>query len=118
MRIRLLASMGALALTLGGMLVSVSPVAADPAHCGIWGTPPDRYTSGGYSFKNGTYIRRGPYMDCDVLGLGYSTHGIDVHCDAYVDGYQWVYLRDTTTGFKGWARRDTLNWNGSSTPFC
>lgn len=118
MRSRLLASMGALALSLGGMLVAAEQTAADPAYCYSWGTPVDRHSTGGYSFKNGTYIRRGPHMDCDGLGLGYPGQGIDVHCDAYMDGYQWVYLRNTSTGINGWARRDTLNWDGTPTRFC
>lgn len=110
--------MSALALALGGLLVSPGPAAADPAHCSSWGTPSDGYTSGGYSFKSGTAIRRGPHIDCDILGRGYPTEGIDVHCAVWNGSNYWIYLRDTNDGTKGWARLDSLNWDGSSTPFC
>jgi hypothetical protein len=110
--------MGALALTLGGSVAAASPAAADPAHCSGWGTPSDNYFAGGYSFKNGTYIRRGPFLDCDGVGLGYPSQGIDVHCVVYNGSTYWVYLRDTSTGKAGWSRLDTLNWDGSFTPFC
>jgi hypothetical protein len=46
--------MGALALTLGGMLVSASPAAAEPTYCNGWTTHPDKYTGGGISFRNTT----------------------------------------------------------------
>ena len=119
MRSRLLTVMGTVALTLGGVLVSAAPAAADPAHCYGWGTHPDLYSAGGIAFANGTNIRRGPYTDCDSFGLGYPSHGIDVHC--YVQnssGNYWVYLRDTTTGVAGWSRLDALSWNGSPIPWC
>jgi hypothetical protein len=111
--------LGALALTLGGSVVAASPAAADPAHCYGWDTHPDRYTAGGIHFTNGTYIRRGPFMDCSGLGLGYPNHGIDVHCLVNNGGYLWFYLRDTSTGVAGWARRDTLETVfASSVPSC
>ena len=119
MRSRLLASTGALALALGGLLAAASPAAADPAHCSGWSTHPDVYSSGGFSFGNGTYIRTGPYTDCTALGLGYSSQGIDVHCARVnSNNYVWVYLEDTTTGTAGWSRIDALNWNGSAIRDC
>jgi hypothetical protein len=119
MRSRLLTLVGALALTLGGLVVSAGPAAADPAHCSGWSTHPDLYSSGGIQFGNGTYIRTGPYTDCTGLGLGYPSQGIDVHC-ARVNstGNLWVYLQDTSTGVAGWSRIDTLNWNGGPIPDC
>jgi hypothetical protein len=119
MRSRLLALMGALALALGGVVVSASPAAADPSHCYGWDTHPNLYNSGGISFLDGTNIRRGPYTDCDVLGLGYPSHGIDVHC--YIvnsNDYLWVYLVDTTTGVQGWSRLDSINWVSGAIPRC
>jgi hypothetical protein len=119
MRSRLLALMGALALTLGGLLATAGPAAADQAHCSGWNTHPDLYHAGGIHFGNGTYIRRGPYTDCDGFGLGYPSQGIDVHCFVInSSNYAWVYLEDTTTGVAGWSRIDTLSWDGSPIPSC
>ena len=119
MRSRRLALMGALALTLGGLLATAAPAAADQAHCSGWTTHPDLYSAGGISFKDGTNIRRGPYTDCDSFGLGYHSQGIDVHCGRLnSSGYLWVYLEDTSTGVAGWSRIDALNWDGSPIPDC
>lgn len=118
MRSRSLTLAGTVALALGGLTATAGPVAADQAHCYNWDTHPDKYSAGGVSFKNGTYIRRGPFLDCDGLGLGYPNHGIDVHCIVYNGSTYWLYVRDTTTGVNGWARLDTVNWDGSFIDSC
>jgi hypothetical protein len=119
MRSRLLTVLGALVLAVGGSVAAASPAAADLAHCYNWNTHPDRYTAGEIRFTNGTYIRRGPWMDCDGLGLGYPNDGIDVHCSVNNGGYLWYFVRDTSTGIAGWARRDTLAFYGITTvPGC
>lgn len=113
MRSRLLTFVGTAALTLGGLVVSASPAAADNTHCYGWDTHPDLYSAGGIHFGNGTYIRRGPYTDCDGFGLGYPSHGIDVHCAVINSNNNiWYYVRDTTTGVSGWALDDSLNFDG------
>jgi hypothetical protein len=74
--------------------------------------------SGDWRFGDGTAIRRGPFTDCDILGRGYRTQGIDVHCHVYnTNGVLWVYVRDTTTGVAGWARGDTI-FGGTQTGSC
>lgn len=119
MRSRLLASMGALALTMGGLLATAGPAAADPAHCSGWGTHPDYYSSGGIHFLNGTNIHTGPYTDCNIVGDGYSSQGINAHCGVTNDSnYLWVYVVDTSTGKAGWARIDALSWDGSRLDDC
>jgi hypothetical protein len=119
MRSRLLTLIGALVLALGGLVVSAGPAAADQADCYGWDTHPDLYHAGGVHFLNGTYIRRGPFLHCDGLGLGYPSHGIDVNCFVVNDnGYIWLYLRDTTTGVAGWSRLDTVSWDGSTLYSC
>jgi len=119
MRSRLLASMGALALTLGGLLATASSAAADPAHCSGWTTHPDYYSSGGITFKDGTYIRTGPYTDCTALGQGFHSQGINVHCaTTNGNGVLWVYLVDTSTGVAGWSAMSALNWNGGFIADC
>ena len=110
MRSKLLASMGALVLTLGGLLAAAGPAAAEPAHCSGWGTHPDLYSAGGISFLNGTYIHDGPYTDCTSVGQGYPSQGINVHCGVWNDSnVWWLYVVDTSTGKAGWARNDALS---------
>lgn len=119
MRSRLLTLMGALTLTLGGLLASAGQAAADPAHCSGWGTHPDLYSAGGFSFGNGTYIWSAPYTDCTALGQGYPSQGIDVNCARVnSNGNLWIYLRDTSTGKAGWSRIDALYWDGSAIEDC
>jgi hypothetical protein len=111
MRSRLLSILAGLALALGGTAVAVVLMPATPAsaHCSGHGTHPDLYSAGGISFKNGTRIHRYPHLDCVVDGLGYPSHGIDVHCGT-VTGTLWLYIRDTTTGVNGWGRYDAFNY--------
>lgn len=115
MRNRPNTSLAAVFLTLGGLAVSAGPAAADPASCYGWNTHPDVTHTGGVSFGNGTNIRRGPDTSCDSHGLGYPSHGIDVHCHVYnASGYGWAYVRNLTTGVSGWARINTLNVSPSA----
>lgn len=108
-------SMGsALALVVAGSALALTPASPASAHCSGHGTHPDLYSGGAISFGNGTNIRSYPHTDCDSRGLGYPSHGIDVHC-ATLTGALWIFLRDTTTGTNGWARLDALNVSGSTT---
>jgi hypothetical protein len=106
MRSRLLTSIGALALALGGLLVSAGPASAYtyPNLCAL-PTPTDLYIdNGSISFKStGTNIFNGPSPYCSIVGLGYSSHGINVYC-AYENTMDatWLYVVDTTTGVAGW----------------
>lgn len=117
---RLLTLTGVATLTLGGLLATSGPATADPAHCYGWNSHPDLYSSGAVHFGNGTNIRRGPYTDCDSFGLGYSGHGIDVHCWVLNGSYNaWAYVVDTTTGVAGWAKSDALSYDHAvGTPNC
>lgn len=102
-----------LALMSGLLLVPAGGASADPARCSGYTTHPDRYSAGGITFKDGAAIRRGPFSDCDRLGLGYRGHGIDVHCAGRQEtnpGPAWIFVRDTTTGVNGWVRSDALNY--------
>jgi hypothetical protein len=117
MRSRLLASTGALALTLGGLLVSAGPAAAatDPAHCYGW-SHGNYYSGGGIHFlAGGTKIRRGPYTDCDAFGAGYAGQGINVECSVENStSTYWLYVVDTTTGVAGWSAWSALDHPGIS----
>ena len=108
MRSRLLTAAAGLVLTLTGFVVfQASPASA---HCGGHGTHPDLYNAGGISFRNGTNIHRFPHISCVVDGQGFPSHGIDVHC---VTGgsVSWFYVRNTTTGVRGWVRFDALAYD-------
>ncbi|MGE5829221.1 MAG: hypothetical protein ACM30G_12805 [Micromonosporaceae bacterium] len=111
MRSRLLTILAGLALAMGSTAVVTLLLPATPAsaHCSGHGTHPDLYSAGGISFSNGTRIRTHPHTDCTILGLGYPSHGIDVHC-ATETGSLWLYVRDTTTGVNGWGRFDAFNY--------
>ena len=122
MRSRLLASTGALALTLGGLLATAGPASADPAHCYGW-SHGNYYSGGGISFLSGeTQIRRGPYIDCDALGTGFASQGINVHCSVEnSNSTYWLYVVDTTTGKAGWSAWSALDHSGvslSNVPGC
>lgn len=119
MRSRLLASAGALALTLGGLLTGAGPAAADPAHCSGWDTHPDVYSGGAFSFGNGSYIRTGPYTDCSAVGQGFPGQGLDVHCGRVnASNVLWFYLENTSTSKAGWVRVDAVNWGGAVVRDC
>lgn len=105
MRSRLLAGAASLALAAGGLVLTTGSPAS--AHCSGHRTHPDRYHSGGISFGNGTAIRYEPHIGCDRAGLGYPRHRIDVHCAVHT-GNDWLFVRDVSTGKKGWARWDTV----------
>jgi hypothetical protein len=113
MRSRLLSILVGLGLALGSTAIAVGavlvPATPASAHCSGHTTHPDLYNSGGISFANGTRIHAQPHLDCTVLGLGYPSQGIDVHC-ATLTGSLWLYVRDTTTGVNGWGRFDAFNY--------
>ena len=115
MRSRLLTVVGAVALSLGGLLVSAGPAGAKPARCLGWAQPADVYEGGGYSFKTVTPIYRGPFNDCYALPSGTTGHGIDIHC-IYQNsfGTVFLYLRDTMTGVYGWSRYADLTFTSGA----
>ena len=108
MRSRLLAAAAGLALAFTGLVVL--PATPAFAHCGGHSTHPDLYNAGGIHFANGTNIRRYPHIDCVADGQGFPSQGIDAHC-ATETGSLWLYLRNTTTGVRGWARFDALRYD-------
>lgn len=118
MRSRLLSITSTLALSVAGTLLALAPASPASAHCSGHGTHPDLYSGGAFSFGNGTNIRAYPHADCGSHGLGYPSHGIDVHCATYTNAL-WIFLRNTTTGVNGWSRLDALNVSGTTTiPDC
>lgn len=117
-RSRVGSAVAAMALASTALVAGATAAAADPAHCNGWNDHPDRYSAGGISFGDGTAIRRGPFTDCDALGLGYSGQGIDVHCQVLnPNGMRWAFVRNTTTGVNGWVRQDAIR-GGGPVPLC
>lgn len=114
---RLLALAGTVALTLGTLLVPAGPAAADPARCGGWAAPRDVYEGGYFSFRSvafgGTPLHRGPYDDCQVVNVAFAGQGIDVHCYIVNQefGTPFFYVRNTSTGYAGWAKIGEIIWN-------
>jgi hypothetical protein len=119
MRSRLLATASALAFTTIASVLALTPASPASAHCSGHSTHPDRYDGGNVSFGNGANIRTHPHTNCPSLGLGYPSHGINVHCVVLVDNSSWLFLRNTTTGVDGWSRSDALNIpQGVTLPRC
>jgi hypothetical protein len=111
MRSRILSLAAAVTLAITGLVVA-GPASPAFAHCGGHDTHPDRYSGGGVSWGDGTYIRRYPHVDCVADGQGFPAQGIDVHCGV-VTGTLWLYVRNTSTGVAGWARYDALRISGT-----
>lgn len=109
MRSRLLATASALVLTTIASVLALTPASPASAHCSGHGNHDDLYKGNNVSFRNGANIRSHAHISCTSLGLGYQSHGINVHCVTRVDNSTWLYLRDTTTGVRGWTRSDALN---------
>lgn len=110
------------AVLAAGTLTAVAPmtgtaVAASPCNQPRWDVHPDRISTGTFSWGNGTGIHTAGYTDCTIVGRGYPSQGIDVHCSRQNDnGVWWVYARNTSTGKAGWARYDAVYTTGSVLP--
>ncbi len=110
MRSRLLTIISSLTLVLTSLAVFglSSPASADCSHP----NHPDLYGAGGIHWGDGTAIHTGPHLSCTVVGRGYPSHGIDVHC-ATETGSLWLFVRNLTTGVNGWVRYDALRYDGT-----
>ncbi|MFI9012065.1 SH3 domain-containing protein [Actinosynnema sp. NPDC053489] len=75
-------------------------------------TDPVSAITGGTS---GARIRTGSSTSCTPVGSLEPSHRLDYYCYTLGnDGYTWTYLRDVTTGKRGWVRDDLLPNYGSS----
>jgi hypothetical protein len=114
-----------------GAFAAVSPSSAAPApdttrttaaaagDCTAprWDVHPDLISTGTFRWGDGTAIRTAGYNDCTIVGRGYPTQGIDVHCSRQNDnGVWWVYARNTSTGKAGWASYSAVYTSGSVLP--
>jgi hypothetical protein len=64
---------------------------------------------------SGARIRTGSSTSCTAVGTIEPSHRLDYHCwTRGNDGYTWTYLRNVTTGKRGWTRDNLLPGNGSN----
>ena len=63
---------------------------------------------------SGARIRTGSSTSCTAVGSIEPSHRLDYYCYTNGDdGYTWTYLRDVTTGKRGWVRDHLLPNYGS-----
>lgn len=99
-------------MAISGLAITSGTAAAeDVGVLGCTATGADKDNSAYYrAFKATVNIRSGRSTNCASLGLGYTSHTVDIHCTSYYNGTDWTYLRDATTGVKGWVKSSLLNW--------
>ncbi len=107
-------SLGAIALgatILVAPLVTSSPALANAA-CGT--NVSDRDSRSILTGADQARIRSGSSTGCTPLGVSYSSQRLNYYCYTVGnDGYTWTYLRNESTGIKGWSRDTNLPNNGS-----
>ncbi|MEO6086667.1 MAG: hypothetical protein ABIQ18_26495, partial [Umezawaea sp.] len=68
----------------------------------------------GHEERHWARIRTGSSTSCTAPGSIEPSNRLDYYCFTEAnDGYTWTYLRDVTTGKRGWTRDDLLPNNGS-----
>jgi hypothetical protein len=80
---------------------------AQPAACPDNGWSILDGRTGRFFAGNGINIRTGPSTHCTSLGLGSSTHQVQLDCWKPGEGGSWSHLLDSTTHVQGWVK-DTL----------
>lgn len=110
-----LAAVGAAAaFSLVMLSVDAAPAQADNVTALCNQKPGDKDGSAsGHVTGQGVNLRSGPSTSCKSNGQAYPNHKLDYHCYKTSGGYDWTYLRDATTGKKGWVRQDYLSDTGS-----
>lgn len=62
-------------------------------------------------------MRSGPSNTlCIATGVATPNHVLDYHCYASGTGGTWTYVRNDSTGVKGWIRDEYLKDGGSGVP--
>lgn len=94
-------------------VVSAGPAAAAPFACNE--NPGDKDDSTwSKSAKENVNQRSGPSTGCASKGIATPNHKLDYHCyKSDSGGYSWTYVRNDSTGVKGWIRDDNLRGGGS-----
>ncbi|OON33317.1 hypothetical protein BSA16_01195 [Micromonospora sp. Rc5] len=103
------------------VLGAAAPASASCSHANTYGD--GRY--GNFFEVSNASIRTGPHTSCGVVAYGQTSHLVDYYCFVTGDSVTangrtsntWTYLRDVTTGYKGWVS-DTLLWDWGSDTTC
>ena len=105
-----MASLVALAVSLGAGVASASPLA--PAAQCPWNPANDSRTTGEFT-ANGVRIHTGPSTSCATRGEGQRGQTFTGHCTAWgTNGtapQYFIYLTDNATGVTGWADWDLVD---------
>lgn len=104
----LVPAVAAVALTLP--MAAAAPASAYAA-CGT--TVADKDGSSWKKSANGANMRSGSSTSCTIHGIAYSSHTLDYHCWTSAGSYTWTYVRNDSTGVRGWIRDDLLSDGGS-----
>jgi hypothetical protein len=74
--------------------------------------------AGGYFVAQGVHIHASPSLSSVVLGDGYESDSVTLHCSTDTNPY-WGYLTDNTTGVTGYVIAGYyLIDDGQHVPFC
>ncbi|MBW5482505.1 SH3 domain-containing protein [Streptomyces bambusae] len=109
-------ALAAATLLIGAVLtpvVAAGPAAAAPTACSP-SSPGDKDNSSWVkSATANVNMRSGPSTDCRANGVATPNHKLDYHCYKVVGSRTWTYVRNDSTGVKGWIRDDNLRDRGS-----
>lgn len=112
------AAIAVLALS-GVAATSTAAAAGEVGALGCTATGADKdSTAYNKAFTTTVNIRSGRSTNCVALGVGYTSHTVDIHCSSYYGGTYWTYLRNVSTGVKGWVKTDLLDWPNHRLVIC
>jgi len=89
-----------------------NPAAVQAVRCDSTYVPTDRDPTS-VTATTTANIRTGPSTRCRSMGLTQPGHRLNYHCYVSGDGGTWTYLRDLTSGKRGWVKDSLLPDNGS-----
>jgi hypothetical protein len=110
-------AVGAAAVVLVAAPANAAPkgdgqLGAQHAPCGTAGPNLDATVTTGAAA--GSRLRTGSSTACTAVGTNQPSHQLDYYCYTHDNsGVSWTYLRNITTGVRGWTRDDLLPGNGS-----
>ncbi|MFD5079993.1 SH3 domain-containing protein [Streptomyces sp. NPDC058371] len=100
---------GTLLATAGSVATAqeAGPRAAMPQR-GVMGAAYSAQSQAGRYLTDGARIHTQPSTGSTVVGYGYQTHVVTVHCRRVVAGAEWFYHTDNATNVTGWGRYDVV----------
>lgn len=103
----------------GLAMTSTAAAAGEVGALGCTATGADKdATAYNKAFTTTVNIRSGRSTNCVSLGVGYTSHTVDIHCTSEYNGVHWTYLRNATTGVKGWVKTSLLDWPNHRLVIC